>query len=170
MEAWFLFNSFSTAPCRSWAIARTLECFTALLEAVDPAVQVPPDLSRRLAQQLETDIGRWLPRFGTETKSMLPLQSHCCERNSVLSRYNSLQTKAVILHTTGPFPNSTFQFAAETELVKDVVYCCGIITEQSQANIFLLAPWMNHIILWLFHCVASAISFAVSSAACKFHQ
>lgn len=87
-------------------MARSLECLTALLEAADPAVQVPPEVSRRLAQQLQTDIGRWLPLFGAETnlKQLLPLQSHCCACKSVLSRCDSLQTKAVILHTTGPVP------------------------------------------------------------------
>ena len=85
-------------------MAQSLECLTALLEAADPAVQVPPEVSRRVAQRLQDDIGRWLPLFGAETdlQQLLPLQRHCSNCNAALSRCDSLKTTAVILHTTGP--------------------------------------------------------------------
>ena len=84
-------------------MAQSLECLTALLEAADPAVQVPPEVSRRVAQRLQ-DIGRWLPLFGAETdlQQLLPLQHHCSNCNAALSRCDSLKTMAVILDTTGP--------------------------------------------------------------------
>ena len=85
-------------------MAQSLECLTALLEAAAPAVQVPPEVSRRVAQRLQDDIGRWLPLFGAETdlQQLLPLQRHCSNCNGALSRCDSLKTTAVILHTTGP--------------------------------------------------------------------